>query len=401
MKSYAKGLHDICVRIYSGLVQLLAHTYRKGQKMSEKSLTPILAAAILSATPLTAQAGEAAAPQILEGVTRIAFYGDSLTDGSDYPSYVVNTLNRTYPGRNFQLINGAVCGHTADNLLQRLDRDILSQKPDLTVILIGTNDGLQNLPLDQYATNMRYLIHRLQANGSKVALVNLTGSTNPETATKLRPFSEEIDRVAAELKIPVADAWTYFEKEQKSGKEMYVTAGDVHHSKDGFLAMGRIVLSLLGVPPTTELVTETSPSAGTLTEWEESEGFDPKKNPAPTEVKEWKKYTPEEWIASREWWYKPLVNRGAWLALQGDAKGQGAFGRAIYNAPADGIYELQLGGGKPLQAWVNGKKVYDLPINNGFHPNAVRIPVKLHKGANELVFFAVFCVYAGVEPLQK
>lgn len=77
---------------------------------------------------------------VMEGVTKLAFYGDSLTDGNNYPEYVINTLNKAYPGRNFSFVNAGVCGNRASDLVDRLDREILSQKPDLTFILIGTND---------------------------------------------------------------------------------------------------------------------------------------------------------------------------------------------------------------------------------------------------------------------
>ena len=43
--------------------------------------------------------------------------------------------------RNFTFVNAGVCGNKAYDLVNRLDRDILSQKPDLTFILIGTNDS--------------------------------------------------------------------------------------------------------------------------------------------------------------------------------------------------------------------------------------------------------------------
>ena len=99
-------------------------------------------------------------PPALKGVSRLAFLGDSITDGSDYPDYVVNTLNKTYPGHHFSFINAGVCGNRSNDLVDRLDRDVLSQKPDLTFIFIGTNDRGGN-PLSQYKADLIYLSRRL------------------------------------------------------------------------------------------------------------------------------------------------------------------------------------------------------------------------------------------------
>ena len=63
-------------------------------------------------------------------------------------------------------------------------------------------------------------------------------------------------------------------------------------------------------------------------------------------------------------------------------------------------YELQLGGGAPLVVWVNGVKVYALPKTNGYHPNAVRTPVLLKAGSNEIIITTGFYAFVGVKLLE-
>lgn len=341
---------------------------------------------------------------VMDGVTKLAFYGDSLTDGNDYPEYVINTLNKAYPGHNFSFVNAGVCGNRASDLVDRLDRDILSQKPDLTFILIGTNDK-SDVPLLQFEAQLLYLAHRLRAEGSKVAFISLTGSTDPKTAAELLPFSVKIKDVAGRLNTHFVDAGAYFEKEQASGKEMYSAPGDCHPSLEGFRGMARVILTSLGVSPDVEMVTDIRPGANVLTRWEESAPITPltpKTPPDPSMVTEWTPYDPTAWVDACDWAFKPLTQRGAWFSSQGKPQnGRPAFARTTYYAPQAGLYELQLGGGTPLTIWVNGSKAFTLSKTNGYHPNAVRTPVLLKQGSNEIVITTGFYAFVGILPLES
>lgn len=361
---------------------------------------------ILGVTVLNA-AETATVPAQLEGVKKIAFFGDSLTDGSDYPEYIINTLNKSYPGRGFSFVNAGVCGNRAKDLVNRLDRDILSQKPDLTFIYIGTNDS-SNVSLEQFKAELMYLSRRLKAAGSKVGFISLNSCTDQDKAAKMKPYSEVVQQVAKEENALFADAWTYFEKEQASGKEMYNAPGDVHHSLEGFRGIARVILNTLGVPAETEMVLTVAPPANILTNWEESDPITPEKGKPlePSQAKTWTKYDPAAWVGKRDWALKPLTERGAWFPFQAERKGTlAAFARTTYDAPKAGLYEMQVGGSGVI-VWINGVKVYTMAehtlksATNGYHPNALRTPVLLKKGINEIVITCGFYAFVGIQPLD-
>lgn len=342
-------------------------------------------------------------PEPLKGTKTLAFYGDSLTDGSDYPEIVVNTLNRTYPGHGFRFVNAAIVGEKAYGLIERLDRDVLSQRPDLTFIMIGTNDSGGANPPIQFRAGLMYLARRLKAAGSKVAFITLSGCTDAEKAKQLKAYDAIIREVAADEQTMLVDAWAFFERQQASGVDMYLAPGNAHHSLDGFHGMARVVLNALGVPEDVPLVTEVAPPPGLLTAWEESGAVvrpDGEKGPVtPDCVTEWTPYDAAAWIDAKDWSWKPLARRGAWFALQGEAKSRTAFARTTYHAAEAGLYELQLGGTAPMRVWVNGTLVFTLPKTNGHHPNAVRTPVLLKAGDNAIVITTPFYAFAGVYPL--
>jgi lysophospholipase L1-like esterase len=64
-------------------------------------------------------------------------FGDSLTAGTIGASYV-DMLRVKLPG--VRVVNAGVNGDTTLNLLRRLDRDVVPQRPELIVLLVGLND---------------------------------------------------------------------------------------------------------------------------------------------------------------------------------------------------------------------------------------------------------------------
>lgn len=95
---------------------------------------------------------------------RIAFFGDSLTEGRDGASYLHTLRARVADDvrlRTVALLNAGVGGDTIYNLARRIDRDITPLAPDWVVIFIGSNDcttGLlrHRLPTPQAIATLRY-----------------------------------------------------------------------------------------------------------------------------------------------------------------------------------------------------------------------------------------------------
>lgn len=61
---------------------------------------------------------------------QVVFFGDSITDGWD--------LAQSFPGKNY--INRGIGGQTTAQMLVRFRQDVLNLRPQVVVILAGTND---------------------------------------------------------------------------------------------------------------------------------------------------------------------------------------------------------------------------------------------------------------------
>ena len=210
-----------------------------------KSTLILTASAALMFVSLTLAEAATPLPPSLAGVQRVLFLGDSLTDGSSYPDYVVTSINGAC-GAKIELFNAGICGDTAPMLLARLQADVLDRKPDMVVVCIGTNDCHQNRPVDKFKADMEKLVDTMQAAKIRVALMLPSPFGKPELEKRFEGFLDAIKAVAADRKACVIDAHGEFAKQIAAGKDML--AGDgIHHGKDGFAGMARAVLDGLGI----------------------------------------------------------------------------------------------------------------------------------------------------------
>jgi acyl-CoA thioesterase-1 len=100
----------------------------------------------------------------------IVFFGDSITQGygvrpeDSFPSVVANDLGVAF-------LNAGVPGDTTAAGLTRLDRDVLSRRPRLTVVELGGNDYLRRVPLEDTLKNLETIVSTLVSQGSMVVLL--------------------------------------------------------------------------------------------------------------------------------------------------------------------------------------------------------------------------------------
>ncbi len=154
-------------------------------------------------------AGEAAA---LEG-KKIAFLGDSITQQGAGPKGYVTLVMRGLAGIGAKAtaIPAGISGHKSNNMLDRLEKDVLSKKPDYMTLSCGVNDvwhGAKGVTLEQYQTNITQIVEKCQAQGIKVMILTSTmiGEDQPNPNNqKLIPYNEFLRALAKEKKCLLAD----------------------------------------------------------------------------------------------------------------------------------------------------------------------------------------------------
>jgi lysophospholipase L1-like esterase len=102
----------------------------------------------------------------------IICFGDSLTFGTgagkgmDYPSQLAKMLRKT-------VINKGIPGDTTTSALRRLNRDVLSNNPDMVLITLGGNDLKNGVSRDIAFGNLKQIVHAIQKQGAKVIIGGL------------------------------------------------------------------------------------------------------------------------------------------------------------------------------------------------------------------------------------
>ncbi|MDX2289808.1 MAG: SGNH/GDSL hydrolase family protein [Hyphomicrobiaceae bacterium] len=181
----------------SGLALTPAHAGRTCEAPTDvvhlAGATPTLRAAFADRQPL-----------------RIVAFGSSSTAGAGasrrehaYPARLESTLRERFPGHSVTVLNKGSGGELSTDMLARLERDVIAERPTLVVWQTGVNDAIRNVPVIDFARTVEIGIARIRAAGSDVVLIDqqlypLSGSV-PGYAT----YIETMRQIGARLDVPV------------------------------------------------------------------------------------------------------------------------------------------------------------------------------------------------------
>ena len=219
-----------------------------------KNILNMMAAAALMAGS-TLMAGEIA---VKEG-QKIAFMGDSITQAGagpkGYVTLVIKGLEAA--GVKTTAIPAGISGHKSNNMLERLDRDALSKKPDWMTLSCGVNDvwhGANGVPLDQYKINITKIVDQCQTAGVKVMILTSTmiGEDQPNPNNqKLVAYNDFLKELAKEKKCLLADLnadmQAIITKAGAEKKGNILTGDGVHMNPAGDQMMALGVLKAFGL----------------------------------------------------------------------------------------------------------------------------------------------------------
>ena len=99
----------------------------------------------------------------------IICFGDSITSGEgaspgkDYPTILAQNLS-------WPVINAGSPGDTTQNALNRLTSDVLDKDPLLVIVILGGNDFLMKIPMEETFNNLDRIVKIIQEKGAIVAL---------------------------------------------------------------------------------------------------------------------------------------------------------------------------------------------------------------------------------------
>ena len=225
--------------------------------MTRSSLTAICLLTLLSMDRLAA--GQEA---LVKSGDKIAFLGDSITQGGaghagGYVQRVISGLQANEI--KTEMIPAGISGHKSNQMLERLERDVISKKPTWMTLSCGVNDvwhGANGVPLDAYQKNVTEIVDKAQAAGIKVMLLTATmigEDAGNDNNKKLAAYNEFLRKLAVEKKCLLADLnadmVAAIKPAAAGGKqiELQLTSDGVHMGPLGDRLMAMSILKAFGL----------------------------------------------------------------------------------------------------------------------------------------------------------
>lgn len=170
----------------------------------------------------------------------IVAFGDSITAGvrpgvTEYQTFRFLLQERLRDaGLPVRVVNAGLGSDNTRAALARLDRDVLAARPDAVIVMFGMNDAAMvdagpvaretpRVPLAEYRANLRTMVERIRAAGSKVLLCTPTPmsrnyayqhlgayAAHEDMNYLLRDYAASVRTLGGELGVPVVDAFALF-----------------------------------------------------------------------------------------------------------------------------------------------------------------------------------------------
>ena len=93
---------------------------------------------------------------------------------------------QAYAMEQTKVINAGIGGNNTQDLLDRIQKDCLAHKPDITVLMVGANDmnTRKYIALPQYTANLDNLSQQILKSGSALILMTITPVHEPYIYTR-------------------------------------------------------------------------------------------------------------------------------------------------------------------------------------------------------------------------
>lgn len=172
---------------------------------------------------------------------RIVLMGDSITE-------FWSTLNPDF-FVDKPYVNRGISGQTSPQMLLRFKTDVIALKPNIVVILAGTNDIAENtgpITLEMIADNIFSMVELANTNHIKVILCSVLPAFDfpwkkgLQPAEKIVTLNKMIQKYAQANGIIYLDYYSVMVNEHKGLKSAYSDDG-VHPNKKGYEVMNPLV----------------------------------------------------------------------------------------------------------------------------------------------------------------
>ena len=145
---------------------------------------------------------------------KIVFFGDSITEagrnlndpadlGTGYVKIAASKLRPLYPEAELEILNRGVGGDKTAELLLRVEKDVLAEKPDFVVLEVGVNDvwhrahGVIVTP-EEFRANYEELVAKILSSGARLILMQ-PYMLRVSDKLRFRPYLNTVNDIIREI----------------------------------------------------------------------------------------------------------------------------------------------------------------------------------------------------------
>ncbi len=201
---------------------------------------------------------------------KIVAFGSSSTEGigasspaNAYPARLQTDLRKKLHGIDVAVINRGIGGEHVDDMLARLDRDVIKAEPQLVIWQTGSNDPLRGVSVAHFRAATVAAIRRIREAGIDVVLMEPQWCPKLESTPGASRFLEAVRSIGDELDVPVirrADLMHGWVQDGKLTTKQLFASDGLHMADGGYAllaeAAAQSILSDAGSVQTPEAVAE-------------------------------------------------------------------------------------------------------------------------------------------------
>lgn len=197
---------------------------------------------------------------------KIVFFGDSITDcnrdynanngtyeqlGTGYVREIATELFINYRDK-YQCVNKGINGHRIDDLLNRVDQDVISLKPEIAMIMVGINDvwrhydshlsDMHQIGIEDFKSIYIDVVKKLQSASIEVMLSTcffLELSLDNPMRQDVDAYNKVIREIAVEYHCDFFDAQSEMEQFFSEMGSYMISSDRVHLNHVGNTYLGK------------------------------------------------------------------------------------------------------------------------------------------------------------------
>lgn len=112
-----------------------------------------------------------------------------------YPHQLELALQRRYPDVSIRVLNKGVARETADQMAQRMERDVLAENPTLVLWEVGITDAVRAINLDDFTATLQAGVTQLHEHRIDAMLIDMQYSPGTSSVINFQPYLDGLHQI--------------------------------------------------------------------------------------------------------------------------------------------------------------------------------------------------------------